>query len=338
MTTPTTRLADLEVSSLGFGCMALSHVYGGGLDDGAARATLDGAIDAGITFLDTANVYGEPRPGTDGPAGTNEEMIAPLLARRREEVQIATKFGITGLSLVRGEVGTNARPTNGEPSYVREQAEASLRRLGVDVIDLYYLHRVDPARPIEETVLEMSKLVTEGKVRHLGLSEANAESLRRAAAVHPIAALQSEWSIFSRDVEASDVPAAREIGATIVPYSPLGRGMLTGAAKVADGADFRKTLPRWQGDNLDANLKLVDEIGAIADEVGATAGQVALAWVLARGDDVVPIPGTKRRTYLEENLGAVDVVLSPEQLDRLSALTPAGDRTPDMAWVAGQSG
>ena len=197
---------------------------------------------------------------------------------------------------------------------------------------------MDPARPIEETVLEMSKLVTEGKVRHLGLSEANAESLRRAAAVHPIAALQSEWSIFSRDVEASDVPAAREIGATIVPYSPLGRGMLTGAAKVADGADFRKTLPRWQGDNLDANLKLVDEIGAIADEVGATAGQVALAWVLACGDDVVPIPGTKRRTYLEENLEAVDVVLSPEQLDRLSALTPAGDRTPDMAWVAGQSG
>ena len=321
--THTRRIGDMDVAPLGLGCMGMSFAYGPA-DETEALATLNLALDRGVNLLDTADMYG---------GGANERLLATVLKDRRDDIVLATKFGI-----VTDPDSGYPSGVNGSPEYVRSAVEASLSRLGVDVIDLYYLHRVDPARPIEETVLEMSKLVTEGKVRHLGLSEANAESLRRAAAVHPIAALQSEWSIFSRDVEASDVPAAREIGATIVPYSPLGRGMLTGAAKVADGADFRKTLPRWQGDNLDANLKLVDEIGAIADEVGATAGQVALAWVLARGDDVVPIPGTKRRTYLEENLRAVDVVLSPEQLDRLSALTPAGDRTPDMAWVAGQSG
>ncbi|MET9201688.1 aldo/keto reductase [Gordonia sp. NPDC003585] len=320
--TATRRIGDLDVAPLGLGCMGMSFAYGPA-DESEALATLNLAIDRGVNLLDTADMYG---------GGANERLLAKVLADRRDEVVLATKFGIK----TNPDTGYPAG-VDGSPGYVRQAVEASLRRLGVDVIDLYYLHRVDPTRPIEETVEEMSKLVAEGKVRNLGLSEANADSLRRAAAVHPIAALQSEWSIFSRDIEVSDVPAAREVGATIVPYSPLGRGMLTGAAKVAEGADFRKTLPRWQGANLDANLALVEQIRGIADELEATPGQVALAWVLARGDDVVPIPGTKRRTYLEENLGAVDVQLSAEQLDQLSRLEPAGDRTPDMEWVAGRS-
>uniref|UniRef100_UPI003D930A12 aldo/keto reductase n=1 Tax=Gordonia sp. B7-2 TaxID=3420932 RepID=UPI003D930A12 len=320
--TATRRIGDLDVAPLGLGCMGMSFAYGPA-DESEALATLNLAIDRGVNLLDTADMYG---------GGANERLLAKVLADRRDEVVLATKFGIKP----NPDTGYPAG-VDGSPGYVRQAVEASLRRLGVDVIDLYYLHRVDPTRPIEETVEEMSKLVAEGKVRNLGLSEANADSLRRAAAVHPIAALQSEWSIFSRDIEVSDVPAAREVGATIVPYSPLGRGMLTGAAKVAEGADFRKTLPRWQGANLDANLALVEQIRGIADELEATPGQVALAWVLARGDDVVPIPGTKRRTYLEENLGAVDVQLSAEQLDQLSRLEPAGDRTPDMEWVAGRS-
>ncbi|MCH5641099.1 aldo/keto reductase [Gordonia sp. ABSL49_1] len=320
--TATRRIGDLDVAPLGLGCMGMSFAYGPA-DESEALATLNLAIDRGVNLLDTADMYG---------GGANERLLAKVLADRRDEVVLATKFGIK----TNPDTGYPAG-VDGSPGYVRQAVEASLRRLGVDVIDLYYLHRVDPTRPIEETVEEMSKLVAEGKVRNLGLSEANADSLRRAAAVHPIAALQSEWSIFSRDIEVSDVPAAREVGATIVPYSPLGRGMLTGAAKVAEGADFRKTLPRWQGANLDANLALVEQIRGIADELEATPGQVALAWVLARGDDVVPIPGTKRRTYLEENLGAVDVQLSAEQLDQLSRLEPAGDRTSDMEWVAGRS-
>ena len=320
--TATRRIGDLDVAPLGLGCMGMSFAYGPA-DESEALATLNLAIDRGVNLLDTADMYG---------GGANERLLAKVLADRRDEVVLATKFGIK----TNPDTGYPAG-VDGSPGYVRQAVEASLRRLGVDVIDLYYLHRVDPTRPIEETVEEMSKLVAEGKVRNLGLSEANADSLRRAAAVHPIAALQSEWSIFSRDIEVSDVPAAREVGATIVPYSPLGRGMLTGAAKVAEGADFRKTLPRWQGANLDANLALVEQIRGIADELEATPGQVALAWVLARGDDVVSIPGTKRRTYLEENLGAVDVQLSAEQLDQLSRLEPAGDRTPDMEWVAGRS-
>ncbi|QNK53088.1 aldo/keto reductase [Dermacoccus sp. PAMC28757] len=343
MTTPTTRLADLEVSSLGFGCMALSHVYGGGLDDGAARATLDGAIDAGITFLDTANVYGEPRPGTDGPAGTNEEMIAPLLARRREEVQIATKFGITGLSLVRGEVGTNARPTNGEPSYVREQAEASLRRLGVDVIDLYYLHRPDPLTPIEDTVGAMADLVQEGKVRHLGLSEVTADELGRAHGVHPITAVQSEWSLWSRDVEARVVPACAELGVGFVPYSPLGRGFLTGTlTRESVAADFRSSTQRMGDDAWDANARALDLVTEVANEVGATNAQVALAWLLEKarqtGVSAVPIPGSRRVERMRENLGCLELTLTSAQMQRLdgvAALVEGGRNiVDDPAWIS----
>ncbi|WP_431818223.1 aldo/keto reductase [Gordonia jacobaea] len=319
------RIGSLEVSPLGLGCMGMSFAYGEA-DQDEARATLHHALDVGVNLLDTADVYG---------AGANEELLAGVLADRRDDVVLATKFGI----VLDPETGYPNGEVDGSPAYVRSAVDASLRRLGVDTIDLYYLHRVDPKLPIEETVGAMAELVTAGKVRELGISEANADTLRRAAAVHPIAALQSEWSLFSRDVESSDVVAARELGVTMVPYSPLGRGMLTGSAaavQVSDG-DFRSTLPRWQAENLDHNLALVDEIRAVATEVDATPGQVALAWLLAQGGDVVPIPGTKRTRYLDENLGALSVELSSDQLERLSTLRPAGDRYPDMDWVAGRS-
>lgn len=318
------RIGSLEVSGIGLGCMGMSFAYGPA-DQDEALATLHHALDTGITLLDTADMYG---------GGANEKLLSTVLADRRDEIVLATKFGI----LTDPDTGLPSG-VDGAPDYVRRCVDASLQRLGVDVIDLYYLHRVDPTRPIEETVGAMADLVAAGKVRELGLSEAGADTLRRASAVHPIAALQSEWSLFSRDIETSDVPAARELGVTVVPYSPLGRGMLTGsAAAAAPGAgDFRATLPRWQAENLDHNLALVDEIGSVAGEVDATAGQVALAWLLAQGDDVVPIPGTKRRTYLDENVGALSVTLTAEQLERLSGLRPAGERYPDMSWVAGAS-
>ncbi|GAB22666.1 putative aldo/keto reductase [Gordonia polyisoprenivorans NBRC 16320 = JCM 10675] len=318
------RIGSLEVSGIGLGCMGMSFAYGPA-DQDEALATLHHALDTGITLLDTADMYG---------GGANEKLLSTVLADRRDEIVLATKFGI----LTDPDTGLPSG-VDGSPDYVRRCVDASLQRLGVDVIDLYYLHRVDPTRPIEETVGAMADLVAAGKVRELGLSEAGADTLRRASAVHPIAALQSEWSLFSRDIETSDVPAARELGVTVVPYSPLGRGMLTGsAAAAAPGAgDFRATLPRWQADNLDHNLALVDEIRSVAGEVDATAGQVALAWLLAQGDDVVPIPGTKRRTYLDENIGALSVTLTAEQLERLAALRPAGERYPDMSWVAGAS-
>ncbi|MEV0791866.1 aldo/keto reductase [Kribbella sp. NPDC050459] len=312
-----------EVSRLGLGCMGMSYAYGT-TDDTESAATLHRALDLGVTFLDTADIYG---------FGANEELIGRTIADRRDEVFLATKFGITGDPL------TDAvRGVNGSPEYVRSAIDASLRRLGVDHIDLYYQHRMDPGVPVEETVGAMAELVEAGKVRYLGLSEASAATIRRAHAVHPITAVQSEWSLFSRDIEELVLPACRELGIGIVPYSPLGRGMLTGALPADLPADdFRRTLPRFSGDNLDANLALVEEIRAVAGRYDATPGQVALAWVLAQGNDVAPIPGTKRRKYLEENVAALRLELSAADVEALAKLTPVGTRYPDMNWVAGQT-
>ena len=312
-----------EVSRLGLGCMGMSYAYGT-TNDTESAATLHRALDLGVTFLDTADIYG---------FGANEELIGRTIADRRDEVFLATKFGITGDPL------TDAvRGVNGSPEYVRSAIDASLRRLGVDHVDLYYQHRMDPGVPVEETVGAMAELVEAGKVRYLGLSEASAETIRRAHAVHPITAVQSEWSLFSRDIEESALPACRELGIGIVPYSPLGRGMLTGALPADLPADdFRRTLPRFSGDNLDANLALVEEIRAVAGRYDATPGQVALAWVLAQGNDVAPIPGTKRRKYLEENVAALRLELSAADVEALAKLTPVGTRYPDMNWVAGQT-
>jgi aryl-alcohol dehydrogenase-like predicted oxidoreductase len=298
--------------------MGMSFAYGTP-DRGEATATLHRALDLGVTFLDTADMYG---------GGDNEELLASVLADRRAEVTLATKFGI-----LTGEDGYPSG-VDGSPAYVRRACDASLRRLGVDHIDLYYLHRPDPEVPIEDTVGAMAELVAAGKVRHLGLSESSAETIRRAAAVHPIAAVQSEWSVFSRDIERAVLPVCRELGIGLVPYSPLGRGLLTGAlpAEFADD-DFRRTLPRFQRENLERNLATVEAVREIAAAHGGTPGQVALAWLLAQGDDVAPIPGTKRVRYLEENVGALDISLTPADLARLDALEPAGDRYPDMTWV-----
>ncbi|MGH3670344.1 MAG: aldo/keto reductase, partial [Pseudonocardiaceae bacterium] len=279
------------------------------------------ALDAGVSFLDTADVYGD---------GENEKLVGEAITGRREDVVLATKFGIVrGRRRFGGDV-------DGSPEYVRAAIERSLTRLGVEHVDLYYLHRPDSSVPVEDTVGAMAELVAAGKVRWLGLSEASADTVRRAAAVAPIAALQSEWSLFSRDIEDAVLPACRELGIGLVPYSPLGRGMLTGSsASIRDLADddFRRTLPRWEADNLATNLALVDEVRAVATRHDATPAQVALAWLLARGDDVVPIPGTKRRTYLADNLGALDVTLDADDLTRLSRLRPAGTRYPDMTWA-----
>ncbi|TCC32563.1 aldo/keto reductase [Kribbella sindirgiensis] len=312
-----------EVSRLGLGCMGMSFAYGAA-DDNESTATLHRALDLGITFLDTADMYG---------FGANEELVGRTIAERRDEVFLATKFGITG-----DPRRSEERGINGSPDYVRSAIDASLGRLGVDHVDLYYQHRMDPGVPVEETVGAMASLVEAGKVRYLGLSEASAETIRRAHAVHPITAVQSEWSLFSRDIEESVLQTCRELGIGIVPYSPLGRGMLTGALPTDLPADdFRRTLPRFSGDNLDANLALVEEIRAVAVRYDATPGQVALAWVLAQGNDVAPIPGTKRRKYLEENFAALDVALSAEDVESLSKLTPVGNRYADMRWVAGQT-
>src|SRR5829696_3606980 len=306
----TRTLGDgLVVSTLGLGCMGMSQSYGAA-DRDESLATISRALDLGITFLDTSDVYG---------SGHNEELVGEAIAGRRDEVQLATKFSLT-------HTPEGVR-IDGRPENVRACAEASLRRLRVDVIDLNYQHRVDRQVPIEDTVGAMAELVTQGKVRHLGLSEASAASIRRAAAVHPIAALQSEWSLWTRDLEGEVLGVAREHGIGVVPFSPLGRGFLTGAITSPDDFgedDFRRGHPRFTGEAFEANLRLVDAVRALAAEKGASPGQLALAWVLAQGDDVVPIPGTKRRAYLEENAGAAAVELTADDLARLDAIAPPG--------------
>jgi aryl-alcohol dehydrogenase-like predicted oxidoreductase len=323
---------ELSVSAIGFGAMALTPVYGE-VDDTESLATLHRAVDLGVTFIDTANIYG---------SGNNERLIAKLLADRRDEVTLATKFGISGNPADRaaGRIGVR-----GDAAYVSQCIDESLQRLQTDVVDLYYMHRRDTNVPIEETVGAMGELVAAGKVRHLGLSEVTANELQAAVAVHPIAAVQSEWSIWSRDVERNVVPAAADLGVGFVPYSPLGRGFLTGtvrsAGDLSSPTDFRKTLPRFSGGALDANLTVVDVVKAVAAQQEATPAQVALAWLRYRANALgvasSPIPGTRRAARVEENLGSLSVTLTPEQLDTLDAAGAAvsGQRYEDMTWVSG---
>lgn len=322
MTLPTRTLGPdgLEVPALGLGCMSLTDFAYGPADEAEAIATIERAIELGANLLDTADIYGLTE---------NERLVGRTIAGRRDDVVLATKFGNVFRDGQRG--------VDGSPAYVHEACDASLQRLGVDHIDLYYLHRPDTSVPIEETVGAMAELVAAGKVRHLGLSEASADTVARAAATAPIAALQSEWSLFSRDIEADIVPTCRRHGIGIVPYSPLGRGLLTGTVTTLDELadnDFRRGVPRFADGNLQHNLALVEVVRGVADAHGCTPAQVALAWLLAQGDDVVPIPGTKRRAYLEQNVAAVDVVLTPEDLARLDDLPAAGDRSWDMGYVS----
>ena len=321
--------SPLDVSALGLGCMGMSEFYGSP-DEAAGLETIHRALDLGVTFLDTADMYGP---------FTNEQLVGKAIAGRRDEVQLATKFGNE-----RRPDGTRVG-INGRPEYVRAACDASLQRLGVEHIDLYYQHRVDKTVPIEETVGAMAELVASGKVRHLGLSEASATTIQRAHATHPITALQTEYSLFTRDLEDEILPVLRELGIGLVPYSPLGRGILTGAItseSAMEEGDSRRSayFPRLNGEGLRANLELVDKVRAIADAKGCTPGQLALAWVLAQGDDelgVAPIPGTKRVTYLEENVGAADVTLTYDDLAALDQAVPrdavVGDRYGDLSSI-----
>jgi aryl-alcohol dehydrogenase-like predicted oxidoreductase len=307
------NLGGLTVSELGLGCMGMSFAYGPGDDDESIR-TIHRALELGVLFLDTADMYG---------AGANEELVGRAVAGRREDFVIATKFAN------RTDADGN-RFIDNSPAWIRQAVDDSLRRLGTDYIDLYYMHRRDPDVPIEESVGAMAEQVQAGKVRHLGLSEVSAETLRAAATVHPIAALQSEWSLFTRGLEAEIVPAARELGIGLVPYSPLGRGLLAGALTSTESLapdDFRRQNPRWTGENLEHNLSLVQQVRDLAEQAGCSPVQLALAWLLAQGDDVVPIPGTKRVKYLEENTASADVEIPAEVLEQLDGLgEAAGDR------------
>jgi aryl-alcohol dehydrogenase-like predicted oxidoreductase len=320
----TRTLGKLPVSELGLGCMGMSEFYGTS-DEQESIEVIRAALDAGCTFLDTADMYGP---------FTNEKLVGRAIAGRRDEVILATKFGNQ-----RGEDGSFLG-VNGRPEYVRKSCDASLGRLGVDVIDLYYQHRVDPDVPIEDTIGAMGELVTAGKVRFLGMSEAAPETIRRAASAHPITALQTEYSLWSRDPEDEILPTVRELGIGFVAYSPLGRGFLTGRFLTPDdlpAGDFRRNNPRFQGENFQRNLDVVSKVHEIAAEKGCTPGQLALAWLLAQGDDIVPIPGTKRKQYLADNLGAADVSLTPDDLLQIESVAPkgfsAGDRYPDMSSV-----
>ena len=315
----------LMVSELGLGCMGMSEFYGTP-DEQEAIATIHRALELGVTFLDTADMYG---------VGHNEELLSKAIQDRRDQVILATKFGN-----VRGSDGSFLG-VNGKPDYVRSACEASLKRLGIEVIDLYYQHRVDPDTPIEETVGAMAELVQQGKVRYLGLSEAAPETIRRAQAVHPISALQTEYSLWSREPEAEILPTCRELEIGFVPYSPLGRGFLTGKIRgmndLLAGDSRSSRYPRFQAENMQRNLELVQRIEEMAAEKGVKPGQLALAWVLAQGEDIVPIPGTKRRTYLEENIAAAEITLTQAELDQIAKMLPpgiaAGDRYPDMSTV-----
>jgi aryl-alcohol dehydrogenase-like predicted oxidoreductase len=309
------NLRDLDVSRIGLGAMGMSFGYtGAGSDDAESIRTIHRALELGVTFIDTAEIYGPY---------TNEELVGRALKGRREQVVVATKFGM--ISHTGGGPGT----LDSSPANIRTAVEGSLRRLGTDYIDLYYQHRVDPNTPIEDTVDALAELVTEGKIRHIGLSEAGVDTIRRANAVHPITALQSEYSLWTRDPEPAVLPMLRELGIGFVPYSPLGHGFLTGQIRSMDDLDdddWRKTSPRFMGENFQRNLAIADEVQAVAAEVGATPAQVAIAWLLTKGDDIAPIPGTKRVARVEENIAADRIELSREQLDKLNNLTPpAGD-------------
>jgi len=325
--TRTLGRSDLVVSAQGLGCMGMSQSYGVA-DEGESIATIQRALDRGVFFLDTANVYG---------LGHNEELVGRAIVGRRDEVVLATKFAL-GV----GEGG--GLQINGRPEYVRSCCDESLQRLGTDHIDLYYQHRVDPRVAIEETVGAMAQLVDAGKVRHLGLSEASARTIERATVEHSITALQSEWSLWTRDLEDDVLETARRHGVGIVPFSPLGRGFLTGAITSPDDFapdDMRRGSPRFQDENFARNLDLVTQVRRLAEDKGCTSGQIALAWVMAQGDDVVPIPGTKRRTHLDENIGACDVVLTDDDLGQIAAIAPrdvaAGDRYPFAGYAYGDS-
>jgi aryl-alcohol dehydrogenase-like predicted oxidoreductase len=306
------NLGTLDVARIGLGAMGMSTAYtGAGADDDESIRTIHRALDLGVTLIDTAEIYGP---------FTNEELVARAIKDRRDDVVLATKFGVVS------HAGRGPGNLDSSPANIRTAVEGSLRRLGTDYIDLYYQHRVDPKTPIEDTVGALAELVAEGKIRHIGLSEAGPDTIRRAHAVHPITALQSEYSLWTRDPEPKVLPVLRELGIGFVAYSPLGRGFLTGEIRSTDDFaddDSRKTNPRFTGENFQRNLRAVEEVGVIAAEVGATAAQVALAWVLAQGDDIAPIPGTKRVTRVEENIAADRVELSPEQIDKLTNVTPA---------------